>query len=131
MRNRSALAQIVPALKAAGIRFRAIEIEPLGHRPVVQDLLALTRALSHPADRLAWLAALRAPWCGLTLADMERLAGGDAKRAVWELIHDDARVAALSADGRARLERAAFASRSRSSSARHDPSFGCGCTVRS
>jgi ATP-dependent exoDNAse (exonuclease V) beta subunit len=87
------------------LRFRAIEIEPLGHRPVIQDLLALTRALAHTADRLAWLAVLRAPWCGLTLADLERLAGGDAKRTVWEQVNDDVLIAALSADGRARLER--------------------------
>jgi ATP-dependent exoDNAse (exonuclease V) beta subunit len=105
VRNRGHLRDIVPRLKEAALRFRAIEIEPLGHRPVVQDLLALTRALSHPADRLAWLAALRAPWCGLKLADLERLAGGDAGRTVWELMNDDARVASLSADGRARLER--------------------------
>jgi ATP-dependent helicase/nuclease subunit A len=105
VRNRCHLRDIVPQLQDAGLRFRAIEIEPLGHRPVVQDLLALTRALSHPADRLAWLAVLRAPWCGLTLADLEKLAGGDAKRAVWELMNDEARVAALSPDGRARLER--------------------------
>ena len=105
VRNRGHLRDIVPQLKDAGLRFQAIEIEPLGHRPVVQDLLALTRALSHPADRLAWLAALRAPWCGLTLADLERLAGGNAKRTVWELMNDEARVGALSADGRARLER--------------------------
>ncbi len=105
VRNRGHLRDIVPQLKEAGLRFRAIEIEPLGHRPVVQDLLALTRALSHPADRLAWLAALRAPWCGLTLADLEKLAGGEPRRAVWELMNDGARIAALSADGRARLER--------------------------
>src|SRR6185436_2120477 len=106
VRNRGHLRDIVPQLQDAGLRFRAIDIEPLGHRPVVQDLLALTRALAHPADRLAWLAALRAPWCGLTLADLEKLAGGDAQRTAWELMNDDARVAALSADGRARLERA-------------------------
>jgi len=92
-------------LKIAGLRFRAIDIEPLGHRPVVQDLLALTRALSHPADRLAWLAVLRAPWCGLTLADLQALAGGDVKRTVWEQMNDDALIEALSADGRARLKR--------------------------
>ncbi|MBI2290622.1 MAG: UvrD-helicase domain-containing protein, partial [Betaproteobacteria bacterium] len=74
VRNRGHLREIVPQLKDAGMRFRAIEIEELGHRPVVQDLLALTRALSHPADRLAWLALLRAPWCGLTLADLHALA---------------------------------------------------------
>jgi ATP-dependent exoDNAse (exonuclease V) beta subunit len=109
VRNRGHLREIVPQLKDAGLRFRAIEIEPLGHRPVVQDLLALTRALSHPADRLAWLATLRAPWCGLTLADLDRLAGGGAERTpqrtLWELMNDGALAAALSADGRARLER--------------------------
>jgi ATP-dependent exoDNAse (exonuclease V) beta subunit len=105
VRNRGHLHEIVPKLKDAGLRFRAIEIEPLGHRPVVQDLLALTRALSHPADRLVWLATLRAPWCGLTLADLEKLAIGDAQRTAWELMNDGARVAVLSADGRARLER--------------------------
>ena len=105
VRNRGHLREIVPALKAAGLRFRAIEIEALGHRPVVQDLLALTRALSHPADRLAWLASLRAPWCGLTLADLDALAGDGARQTVWELMNDEARVAALSADGRARLSR--------------------------
>ena len=105
VRNRGHLREIVPQLKDAGLRFRAIDIEPLGHRPVVQDLLVLTRALSHPADRLAWLAALRAPWCGLKLADLQALAGGDAQRTVWEQMTDAALVAALSADGRARLER--------------------------
>ena len=106
VRNRGHLREIVPALKAAGLRFRAIEIEALGERPVVQDLLALTRALAHPADRLAWLAVLRAPWCGLTLADLDILAGNDHVRTVWELMNDDARGAALSVDGRARLLRA-------------------------
>ncbi|OGA24967.1 MAG: DNA helicase UvrD [Betaproteobacteria bacterium RIFCSPLOWO2_02_FULL_67_26] len=105
VRNRGHLREIVPRLKDAGLRFRAIEIEPLGHRPVVQDLLALTRALSHLADRLAWLATLRAPWCGLKLADLQALAGGDAKRAVWELLGDDARLALVSGDGRERLQR--------------------------
>jgi hypothetical protein len=105
VRNRGHLHEIVPQLKSAGLCFRAIEIEELCHRPVVQDLLALTRALSHPADRLAWLALLRAPWCGLTLADLNALAGSGAKRTVWELMSDEACVMALSADGCARLER--------------------------
>jgi ATP-dependent helicase/nuclease subunit A len=105
VRNRGHLREIVPQLKDAGLRFRAIDIEELGHRPVVQDLLALTRALSHPADRLAWLALLRAPWCGLTLADLHALAGNDHVHTVWELMRDEAPAAVLSADGRARLQR--------------------------
>ncbi len=120
VRNRSVLAEIVPALAAAGIRYRAVEIEKLGEKQVVQDLYALTRALSHPADRIAWLALLRARWCGLTLADLHALAG-DGKQAgesigtaisshspvtIWELMHDASRLAALSADARSRLAHA-------------------------
>ena len=102
VRNRSHLADIVPRLKQAGIRFRAVEIDALGERPVVNDLLALTRALAHPSDRVAWLAVLRAPWCGLTLADLCALCEDRHDHTVWELIQDDAR---LSEDGRSRLAR--------------------------
>ncbi len=105
VRSRSHLYRIAPHLKQAGLLFRAVEIEALGHRPAVQDLLALTRALVHPADRVAWLALLRAPWCGLTLADIEVLAGSDAGTTVWEQLQDDARRERLSADGRARIAR--------------------------
>jgi ATP-dependent helicase/nuclease subunit A len=104
VRTRGQLQQIVPALKAAGLRFRAIDIEPLGQRPVVQDLLALTRALAHPGDRTAWLAVLRAPCCGLTLPDLLALAD-DANVSVWDALHDEARLSALSVDGRARALR--------------------------
>jgi ATP-dependent exoDNAse (exonuclease V) beta subunit len=104
VRNRGHLGEIVPRLQARGLRFRAIEIEALGNRPVVQDLLALTRALAHPADRAAWLAVLRAPWCGLTLADLAALAEG-RDETVWELMNDAAPVAELGAGGAARLAR--------------------------
>jgi ATP-dependent exoDNAse (exonuclease V) beta subunit len=87
VRNRSALAGIVPALKAAGLRFRAIEIDKLGEKQVVQDLFALTRALTHLADRVAWLAILRAPWIGFTLQEFtENFENRNAT--IWELIQD-------------------------------------------
>ncbi len=104
VRNRGHLDHIVPALKEAGIRFRAVEIERLGEKQVVQDLYALTRALAHVADRTAWLAVLRAPWCGLSPAQLAALAEG-ARETVWEAMHDEARVALLDIDARARLER--------------------------
>ena len=104
VRNRSHLLEILPRLREAKIAFRAVEIESLGHRPAVQDLLALTRALSHPADRVAWLAVLRAPWCGLALADL-LVVGSDKTITLWEALRDDACIAALSADGRNRVER--------------------------
>jgi ATP-dependent exoDNAse (exonuclease V) beta subunit len=76
-RSRPHFAPVVAALKLAGIPFRAVEIDPLGERQEILDLLALTRALLHAADRTAWLALLRTPWCGLTLADLHTVAAGD------------------------------------------------------
>jgi len=156
VRGRNHLREIVPQLQRDNIAFRAIEIDRLDERPVVQDLLALTRALSHDGDRLAWLAVLRAPWCGLTLADLHTLAAsdispsppagegrgeGDARAhdtsssdsswsieddpedepfaenprqsgfssqpafTIRELMYNASRLAALTADGRSRLER--------------------------
>jgi ATP-dependent exoDNAse (exonuclease V) beta subunit len=105
VRSRGHLVEIVPQLKAAGLRFRAIEIERLGDRQAVQDVLALTRALVHPADRVAWLACLRAPWCGLSLADLLALCGDDAGRPLWDGVCDAGRVQTLSADGQQRLRR--------------------------
>ncbi len=105
VRTRNHLDAIVPALKAAGVSFRAIDIDPLGERQPVQDLLALTRALVHLADRTAWLAVLRAPWCGLSLADLTLLAHDEGRSTLCESMRDEARVASLSADGRKRLLR--------------------------
>jgi ATP-dependent exoDNAse (exonuclease V) beta subunit len=105
VRSRGHLLSIVPALRRAELPVRAIEIEALGHRPLVSDLHALTRALLHPADRIAWLAILRAPWCGLTLADLDALAGHDAQSCVWDLMQRDRALARMTTDGRARLQR--------------------------
>ena len=114
VRNRAHLAEIVPALKSANIAFRAVDIDPLKERPVVQDLLSLTRALLHPADRIAWLSVLRAPWCGLTLNDLATLTASTQAidgalapdpRTVWEMLNDEARLEQLSADGTARARR--------------------------
>ncbi len=105
-RARTHLPSILRALRRANLKYRAVEIDQLGEVAITQDLLALTRALLHPADRVAWLAILRAPWCGLTLADLHALAAGVPKdTTIWELLHDRVRVARLSEDGQARLER--------------------------
>ena len=103
VRARSHLFSIVSALRRAGKKFRAVEIDALGERPVVEDLLALTRALLHPGDRLAWLSILRAPWCGLTLADLEGLVNGDSAAAIWNLLQDPATRDRLSPKGKTRI----------------------------
>ncbi len=85
------------------IKFQALEIEALENRQVVQDLLALTHALHNRADRVHWLAVLRAPWCGLTLHDLHALAGSNHHATIWQLMQDDAQLNQLSSDGQARL----------------------------
>jgi ATP-dependent helicase/nuclease subunit A len=105
VRSRTHLPAIVSALRVSNEKFMAVEIDKLGVRTVVQDLLALTAALLHFADRTAWLAVLRAPWCGLTLADLQSLVGSNFTSAIWDLLNDDTRMADISVDGRARLDR--------------------------
>jgi ATP-dependent helicase/nuclease subunit A len=88
VRNRSHLDEIVPALKDAQIRFRAVEIEQLGERQVVQDLFALTRALTHLGDRVAWLAILRAPWVGFSNEELLSVIPAQAgiQVSIWDSI---------------------------------------------
>jgi len=105
VRARSHLTALVADIRKhhKDIRFQAVEIEALAGRQVIQDLLALTHALLHRADRVHWLAILRAPWCGLTLADLHVLAADDHRATIWMLMSDEARLQRMSADGRQRL----------------------------
>ncbi|MDE2022840.1 MAG: UvrD-helicase domain-containing protein [Gammaproteobacteria bacterium] len=105
VRGRNHLAALVPLLRREDLRFRAMELEQLGERPVVRDLMSLTRLLWHGGDRTAWLAVLRAPWSGLTLADLHALAGDDETRTLSEVLNDETRVTRLSPDGRLRYLR--------------------------
>ena len=85
------------------LRFQAVEVEELADRQSIQDVLALTRAMVHKADRVNWLAILRAPWCGLTLGDLHVLAADNHHATIWQLMQDEERIARLSEDGKQRL----------------------------
>ena len=74
-RTRPQLVEIIARLRREEIRFRGVKIDLLRDRPEILDLLSLFRALLHPADRIAWLAVLRAPWCGLTLPALHAICG--------------------------------------------------------
>jgi ATP-dependent exoDNAse (exonuclease V) beta subunit len=76
-RTRKILEPIAAALRDAHVPFRAIELEQLKDRPEVLDAIALGRALLNPYDRIAWLSVLRAPWCGLALAELHTLTSAD------------------------------------------------------
>jgi ATP-dependent exoDNAse (exonuclease V) beta subunit len=103
VRARTHAREIAHALRARGTVFRAVEIEPLQDRPAVRDAVMLACALSHLGDRIAWLAILRAPWCGLTLRDL--LTVGRSQPLIWDALHDPAVLERLSEDGRSRCAR--------------------------
>ncbi|MGA7340422.1 MAG: 3'-5' exonuclease, partial [Terracidiphilus sp.] len=106
-RTRSTLVRVAEALRAASIPFCAVELESLKQRPEVLDALALARALLNPQDRVAWLGVLRAPWCGLSLEDLHKLASADdaelLNKPVPDLLADRRQL--LSEEGRAGVER--------------------------
>ena len=105
VRSRTHLPPLLAELRRRGVAYRGVELESLGERPAVRDVLALARALLHPGDRSAWLAVLRAPWCGLTLGDLHALAAGDAHALLVTQLQDAGRLSSLTPDGRARAQR--------------------------
>lgn len=105
VRSRPHLKQIIQQLQKAKLSYQAVEIERLAHQTVIQDLLALSRALNHRADRIAWLSVLRAPYCGLTLKDLYVVAADDTNSTIIDLLHQQQPIEKLSEDGKCRLAR--------------------------
>ena len=86
VQSRTHLAGLHELLDARGWPVHAVEIDAPAERQIGQDLLGLTRALTHLADRIAWLGVLRAPWCGLTWSDLHELCHDDRQHTVWDLL---------------------------------------------
>lgn len=104
-RARTHLMNIARALQNAGLRYQGIDLVPLADRLAVRDFVSLTRAFTHLADRGAWLACLRAPWCGLDLGALHAIVADEPDATVHELLHDPDRLARLADADRLRVER--------------------------
>ncbi|MBV1914893.1 MAG: UvrD-helicase domain-containing protein [Pseudomonadales bacterium] len=108
VRARTHLLTIVEQLKRANIPFQAVDIDPLAGLPYIGDLQTLTRALCHPADRIAWLALLRSPACGLTLKSLLTISdsgSADKNTTIWQQLHAAELIQQLNADDQLRIER--------------------------
>lgn len=105
-RSRSHLQGVIAGLQELSVPYSAAAMESLAQSVVVADLLTMCRALASDTDRLAWMALLRAPWCGLCLADLLCIARwGDTPRftPVWQALADPALQQSLSDSGRHQL----------------------------
>ncbi len=114
VRSRGHAAHIVVALRRAGVELAASDLVELGRTALANDLLAITRALVHAGDRLAWLTVLRAPWCGLSLTDLVCLGSLHDERTLYDLALSavdpaTAEALGLTPDGQLRVARVALA----------------------
>jgi len=86
VRARTHLTAILACLREANIDYEGIELDHLLARPVIQDLLALTRAIVHLGDNIAWLSVLRAPWSQLSLVDLNEIANYEPALPLWHTL---------------------------------------------
>ena len=107
-RSRAQLAPVLQLLRENNVPFASQEMDALAGSPAIVDLMTLCRALVNPADRVAWHALLRAPWCALSLADMKVLADSSSEprfQNVYRVIVSDSLPEELSDNGKQRLLR--------------------------
>jgi len=96
---------IIAALEAQGLKPLGVDLVPLRERLVVRDLVQLTRALFDLADRPAWLAVLRAPWCGARLRTLTALSAYGDRELVFEALGNPERLGRCDPSDRLPLER--------------------------
>ncbi|MGE4594001.1 MAG: UvrD-helicase domain-containing protein [Gammaproteobacteria bacterium] len=97
VRSRSHLDDIINTFQLNGIDYEAIKTTTLRSHLYTRDLLSLTRAMISLGDKLAWLALLRAPWCGLLLEDLLTLSASDTMT-IYHQLNDKEANEALSND---------------------------------
>ena len=103
--SRAHAVPIIAALEERRVPCVGVDLVPLGEVAIVRDLVDLLRALHHLADRTSWLAVLRAPWCGASLATLTELSQRGSL--IWEAMGDPTRLAACSERDRVPLARVA------------------------
>ena len=101
--SRKQLSSVIHHLQQTNMPCQAIEMQRLEDCCAVQDCLMLTRGLLDLADRIAWLAILRAPWCGLILTDLYKLVSDQPTPIVWECMQQQDIVQTLSQHGQQQI----------------------------
>ena len=99
VRSRSHLNTLIPNLREAGLQWQSTDIDRMESQIAIDDLLSLSRAISNLADNMAWLAILRAPWCGLTSKDLLAISQHGTDRSIWQSLLQASSIKKLSTDG--------------------------------
>lgn len=117
VRSRTHLSNIIQVLRASHIAFQGVEVDCLATLAHIADVWSFTQALLRPGNRLAFLAFLRSPWCGLSLPDLHCIANFSPHKPILYALGNAAEIPRLSEDGHIRARfiykvlREAFAQR--------------------
>ena len=103
VRSRGHLDNIINAFQLNGIDYEAVKTTMLRSHLFTRDLLSLTRVMLSLGDKLAWLALLRSPWCGLLLKDL-LIIGESDETTVYHQLSDASIVENLSNDAKQRIQ---------------------------
>ena len=69
------------------------------------DVLSLCKAICREDDRISWMALLRGPWCGLSLAEL-KLVTAQHDVTIWQQLNNPELIGKLDSDTLTRLRRA-------------------------
>lgn len=105
VRARAHASAVLRALRQRDVAYACQDVDALAALPAVRDVLACARALWHAEDRLAWAQWLRAPWVGLSWADLLALSAGRTRESWPQRLAQAAATPALGEEGRARVAR--------------------------
>ena len=104
LRKKADLLDISLALKKAQIAFNAVEMDSLSSIQIVKDVQSLIHGFCHLKNKAAWLEILRAPWCGMTLVDLQSLVDIDQNETIWQLLQLEEQWLGISPSGVMRLK---------------------------
>ncbi len=102
VRSRSQLTEIIKLLRQHHIPYQGTDIDLLANLEHLRDVWSLTQSLLNPGNRLAWLALLRSPYCGLSLQDIHHIAHHNPKKSIYSALLQLDKIPHLSEEGRTR-----------------------------
>lgn len=104
VRSRPQLNYLLPILDSHGIAYSAVDIQSLSDQQSIKDVIALAEAICRDDDKLALLALLRGPWCGLSISEVHRF-NKTQEPTLWAALHNETVQQELNSQAQVRLRR--------------------------